>query len=187
MRKLFNKDVSGYIVTIILMINTAIFLFSEYPVSRREIRSHDGRLSVILAGIKTFDPSTTAIFVGPYTFYGYRQIMYYLPDYAVYQVDIRVTPTGDARKTFWGKNKETHLTDKINIPAQIQNLMIPIFLSDIAKMSLPEGLTIGEILPDFFLVSGPIRLIKAVYPEFNVDCSTGIPDDAAIRQFHDTL
>jgi Dolichyl-phosphate-mannose-protein mannosyltransferase len=185
LEKVFLKDVSGYIVTIILIINTAIFLFSEYPVSHYEIRTHDGKLSVMLSKIKTFDPSTTAIFVGPYTFYGYRQIMYYEPAYAVYQVDIRVTPTGDVRKNFWGKNKETHLTDKINIPPQIHNLMIPLFLNDMAEMSLPEGLTIGEILPDFFLVSGPVRLIKAVYPGLHIVFPMARIDDCAEGPFKD--
>ena len=183
--KVFIKDVSGYIVTIILIINTAIFLFSEYPVSHHEIRNHDGKLSVMLARIKTFDPSTTAIFVGPYTFYGYRQIMYYVPEYAVYQVDIRVTPTGEVRKTFWGKNKETHLTDKINIPEEIRNLIIPIFLSDMNKLSLPAGLTIGEILSDFFIISSPIGLIKDIYPGLHIVFATGRIDDYAEAPFKD--
>jgi hypothetical protein len=51
--------------------------------------------------------------------------------------------------------------------------MIPIFLSDMNILSLPAGLTISEILPDFFIVSGPVKLIKAIYPGLNVAFSTG--------------
>jgi hypothetical protein len=122
----------------------------------------------MFSGIKPSNPDTTAIFVQPYTFYGYRQIMYYLPEYRVYQVDVRITPTGAVRKTFWGKKKKTFLTDEITISEQIHEFIMPIFLSDMKKILTRNELATRELLNDLFIVSGPIHLIKEIYPELNI-------------------
>lgn len=172
LRKVFQKDIAVALTVIIIAVNAILFFLPQHFVSYREIRTHDRNLSTMIEGIKSFNPTTTAIFVEPYTFYGYRQIMYYLPEYRVYQVDVRVLPTGEVRKTFWGTDKQTYLSHEIIIPDEIDNFVIPIFLSDMKKISMRRGLTIRELLPEFFIVSGPIRFIREVYPDLNIRVRT---------------
>ncbi|OGW56221.1 MAG: hypothetical protein A2Y81_03845, partial [Nitrospirae bacterium RBG_13_43_8] len=103
-KQLIKKDLSKSIAFTIIIISVAIFFFTKYPVSNREIRNHDHNLSIMLSEIKTFKPDNTGIFVEPYIFYGFRHIMYYLPEYRIYLVDVRIAPTGERMKTFWGIN-----------------------------------------------------------------------------------
>ncbi len=77
----------------------------------------------LLDRIKSFDPSTTGVFVEPYLFYGYRHIMYYLPAYSVYDVDFRVSSSGETRKIFWGRNRETFLSDEILLSKNIRDFV----------------------------------------------------------------
>ena len=56
--------------------------------------------------------------------------MYYLPEYRVYQVDVRILPSGEERKTFWGMNRETFITDKIILPESIKMFLVPLIADD---------------------------------------------------------
>jgi hypothetical protein len=170
---IFKKDIAIALVSIVVTVNAFIFIFSRYPVSYQEIKTHDKTLSIMLAGIETFNPSATAIFVGPYIFYGYRQIMYYLPEYSVYQVDVRVLPTGETRKTFWGRNRQTFLSDQIRLPQVTTGFVIPLFLNDLNKVTIRKGVAAREILPQLYLVSGPLSLIQEIYPEIRIHPAYG--------------
>lgn len=168
LKALMKKDIFMPIAVIIIAINICIFFLSTYPVSYAEIRKHDKALSAILAGIRTFDPAKTAVFVRPYVFFGYRHIMYYLPEYSVYQVDIRVAPTGERRKTFWGVNRKTFLTEEIHLPENISNIVIPLISDDRDKVSGIKNLTIRKLLPQIYLAEGPAALLKEIYPELSI-------------------
>jgi hypothetical protein len=123
----------------------------------------------MLEGIKTFDPAKTAIFVGPYIFYGYRQIMYYLPRYYVYQVDVRVAPTGEVRKTFWGHNKETFLSKEIILPRSIDTFISPIIADDRNMVSRIKVVSVHQLQPiNMYLAYGNISLINDIYPELRI-------------------
>ena len=169
LKQVVKKDIYALIASAIIIINMGIFFLSKYPVSYGEIRTHDRDLSIMLAGIKTFDPLKTAIFVGPYISYGYRQIMYYLHEYRVYQVDVRVVPTGEVRKTFWGFNRETFLTDEVELPQNVDNFLTILIADDRNKVTGIEGLSIKNLqFTNIYIVSGHIFLIKDIYPELRL-------------------
>lgn len=162
----------GYLLPItltLIIINAFIFFYSSYPVSYKEIKNHDRYLEAMLEEIKSFNPSRTAIFVRPYIYYGYRQIMYYLPEYRVYQVDINIAPTGERRKIFWGMNRETSLTDEIILPNSIDNFITPLMYGDRKKTEGVSGVSIKR-LPDTdsYIASGHISLIKDIYRDLSV-------------------
>jgi len=169
LRQVVKKDVSALMAAVIIIFNACVFFLSNYPVTYSEIRTHDRNLSIMLEGIKTFDPARTAIFVGPYIFYGYRQIMYYLPEYRVYQVDTRVAPTGEVRKTFWGHNKETFLSKEIILPETISTFILPLIAEDKNKVSGIKNINIEQLKPiNLYLAYGHILLINDIYPELSI-------------------
>lgn len=149
-------------VMIIVVINIVIFFFSTYPVSYREIKGHDRELSTVLAGIQEFDPGKTAVIVRPYVFFGYRQIMYYLPEYYVYQVNIWSAPTGEKRRIFWGINRKTYLTEKISLPENISRIAIPVISDDKEMVSGIKGLNLKELLPNIYMAEGSAATLKDI-------------------------
>ena len=164
LKRLMKKDLAPLIASIIIVINTTMFFVYNY-VSYREIRTHDRDLSIMFDGIKSFPPENTAIFVEPYIFYGFRHIMYYLPEYRVYLVDVRITPTGERRKTSWGIHGETFLSNDVVIPPDVNMFIIPT-LTDIGdKVSRIKGASIKKLSSGMFIASGPIVLIQEIFPE----------------------
>ena len=102
-KKIIKKDIYIPVVMLVIVINLYVFIFSSNQASYREIKKHDNNLSIMLHNINLYDPTKTVVFVRePYIFYGFRQIMYYLPEFRVYQIDTAIAPTGEVRKTFWG-------------------------------------------------------------------------------------
>lgn len=169
LKKFLNKDFLLKVVIFVISINAILFLFINHPASYRAIKTHDKDLSIMLKEIKNYESSKVAIFVDPYTFYGYRHIMYYLPEYKVYQVDIRVAPTGEIRKIFWGVNRKTFLTDKIVLPENIKGFVAITISDDKDKVTGIDGINIKK-LPEteIYIASGPISLIKEIYPELGI-------------------
>ena len=168
LKQVIGKDISILSALAIIMINVSFFFFSNYQVTNREIRNHDLKLSIMLDGIKTFDHLKTAVFVEPYMFFGYRHIMYYLPEYWVYQINIGTAPTGEMRKTFWGVNKKTFLSDEVILPENINDFIIPAFSENIDKLSRFKGIKIRSLSSRIFIVSGPVDLISHIYPQLKV-------------------
>jgi uncharacterized membrane protein len=166
-KKILKRDFYFSIAFALIILNTFSFFLMKFPVSYEEIRTHDRDLSVMLASIKTFDPLKTAVFVRPYIYFS-RQIMYYQPKYRVYQVDVRIVPNGEIRKTFWGVNRETFLTDDIDLPENINNLVIPLLSDDRDKVSRVKGISIKSLSTDIFIASGSVELIRKIYPELKV-------------------
>lgn len=168
-KKVMKKDITSSIVFVIIIINLFIFFFSRYPISYQEIRTHDRNLSIMLDGIKKYDPCKTAIFIAPYSFYGYRHIMYYLPKYRVYQVDVRVAPTGEVRKTFWGHNWKTFLSEKVVLKEGIDTFIMPLIAEDRNKVKGIKGVHIEQLKPvNISIASGNISLIKVIHPELKI-------------------
>jgi predicted membrane-bound dolichyl-phosphate-mannose-protein mannosyltransferase len=168
-RQFFKRDLSIKIALFVISINTAFFFITSYPVTYREIQNHKKDLTIMLNEIKAFDSSRTAIFVGPYIFYGYRQIMHYLPEYRVYQVDVRFAPTGEGRKTFWGLNRETFLTDKIVAPDGIDSFISVLISEDKDKAKGANGISVQKLRDtNIYIASGDISLVNKIYPELMI-------------------
>ncbi len=167
LKKLFEKNSSIFIISILIVMNLLIFLTLKNPVAYSEISDYDQNLSLILNEIKLFDPSTTAVFVEPCISYGYRHIMYYLPEYRVFKVDVRVAPTGEIRKTFWGINRKTFLTDVIITPSDISSF-ISLLISKDNAMDI-NGVAVQKLKsPNISIASGDISLINKIYPELRI-------------------
>ncbi len=152
-------------ISSLLVINTCIFFFSNYPISYRKMKDNGRNLQVVLSNLKSLDPSDTAIFTGPYIYWGYRQIMYYLPDYVVYQMDYKKAPSGEIRKTFWGINKKTFVTSSICMPKKIKNFAVLLTTEDRKRIDGIQGIRIREISTDMCIASGEVRTLQHVYPQ----------------------
>jgi len=169
LKNVTKRDFIVPIVLAMVIFNLGIFLFSKYPVSYRIIRTHDHDLSIMIEGIRNYDPLKTAVLIGPYIFYGYRHIMYYLPDYVVYQIDIRTAQTGERREIFWGVNKETFLADEIVLPKNTDNLLCILVAEDKDKAKEIGNLTLTNLSStNIYIASGHISLIRHLYPELKV-------------------
>lgn len=165
-----NGRLLKLIASITVISNAGIFCFSGLPVSYEEIRNHDRDLSEMLGAVKKFDPSKTAVFVRPYSLFNFRHIMYYLPQYRVYQVDIRRLPTGEMRKIFWGTGRETFLTDEIILPENVDTFVVPLISEEKASVLGIRDISITDIktFAGLSLASGNVALIRKIYPELNV-------------------
>ena len=173
----YGKNAIPWIVIVLTTMNTILFFSLKTPVSYPWIIDHDRQLSLLLNDIRTFDADDTAIFVNNYIYYSYRHVMVYLPQYRVYNVDIRESSSGERRKTFWGIHGKTYLTDEITLPPNVRRFVSPLDIGDekYRKKKTYEyaGITIGQISPDLRLASGPIVLLKALYPDLRVTSTSG--------------
>ncbi len=166
---IFKKDLLALIMTILVVTNTFIFLALSLPASYPIIKNHDVDLPVLFNAIKSFEPLKTAVFVGPYIFFGYRHIMYYLPEYRVYQIDARTTSEGEERRTVWGFNGKTLLADEIHLPESIDTFVIPLIADDAKRVKGTEGVRIDNPgNSSIYLASGPFSLLKSLYPGLKV-------------------
>jgi hypothetical protein len=169
LNRVINKNIYNLFAAIILIVNACIFIFSTYPVSAVNIRTHDRDLSIMLDDIGKYDPLKTAIFTGPYIFYGYRQIMYYLPEYRVYLVDAKVSETGEIRKNFWGLNRETRLSEDIVFPERIDHFICALISEDASGRAETEGISIRH-LPgtEIYMAAGHITSINKLFPDLKI-------------------
>lgn len=167
-RKATNRDFRVALACGLIISNTFIFLFLNIPVSYQEIRNHDRRLSALLASFRAFDPSNTAIFARPSITYGFRHIMYYLPEYGVYLADIQKAETGEIGKEFWGTGRETFLTEGIVLPVNITRFAALLSDGEIKRTYGIKGLKVTEVAPSFQIASGPVGLLKELYPELRL-------------------
>ena len=168
-RKIMKKDLATSIIIAVIIVNSALFFFSKSPVSYQQIRKHNVNIPIMLNSIKAHKPDKTAIFIFTYWNYGYRQIMYYLPEYRVYQVDFNTLPTGKKRKTFWGFHRETFVTDEIILPENIDTFLMLLTVNDKNNLNMTGDIRIQYLLPlDMYLVSGDISLLEHILPELRV-------------------
>jgi hypothetical protein len=172
-KQIFKKDFYYLIASVLIILNTLSFFLLKFPVSYKEIRNHEHWFSIILNEIQKFDPERTVIFAEPYIYYGFRHIMYYLPAYYVYEVDFRISPSGEIRKIFWGRNRETFLSDEIILSKSTVEFVTPLVLTDINLKTLQfdsiQGLTVNKLYDtNIYLLSCNIRLTKSIYPQLRI-------------------
>jgi len=165
LQRLTGKNYHLALVLVVLLTNTGIFLLSSLPVSREEVKTHDRNISALIKELSTFNPKTTDLFIGPYSFYSYRHLMLYLPAFTVYQVDVRTNETGESRKQFGGANRKTFLTEKIR-PSKAIKLFATIFVdTPTDSPEIPHQLSVLRASSGLIIVSGPIDRICDLYPQ----------------------
>ena len=166
--KRFTYENSRNVLSATLIVSNAIFfLFLKNPVSFHEIREHDRTLPALLDSLRIFNPSKTVLFASTNIYYGFRHIMYYLPEYEVYQIDMRTATTGEIRKTFGGVHEETFLTSEIALPANITSFATLIIGGE-KRIYGTDALTTREVVPSIYLASGSLQLLNKVYPELRL-------------------
>jgi hypothetical protein len=168
----YGRKILLSIITAVVILNTAGFFLMDCSVSYRWIRTHDRNLSILLADTRTFDPEETAVFVNNLIYYSYRHFMVYLPEYRVYNVDVRTAATGDRRKTFGGVDGKTILQDVVPLHGDVTRFVTPIDVEDVKygerKMYESAGLTVRDVTPTMFVASGPVGMLVHVYPELRI-------------------
>lgn len=168
LKQIVRKDLTISIVVVVIVLNSSFFLFSTYPVSYGELRNHDRNLSLMLDSIRGYEPSKTAIFAGPHILFGFRQIMYYLPEYRTYQVDIRMARNGERRKTFWGVKRETFVTDELILPEAVCSFIIPlVFVDRNVFAPLPE-MKSKDLSPEISIASGDVSVLNKIFPNLRI-------------------
>jgi hypothetical protein len=176
LKERYGKNACPWIVFVLMVLNTAIFFSFKTPVSYPWIKHHDRELSLLLKDIRTFDPGETAIFVNNYIYYSYRHVMVYLPQYRVYNVDVRESSSGERRKTFWGIHGKTYLAEKIALPANVRQFVSPLDIGDGKywenKAYENAGINVKDISPNLRVASGPIGLMEYLYPNLRATSTT---------------
>ncbi len=162
--RITGRNFFAAIAVIVLLVNASLFLFSHYPVSRNEIHQHDRNLSVLFTSLETLNPSSTYLFMDHYL-YSYRHSMVYLPEYQVYQMDIRVRNTGKKRKLFFGKKGKTLFSESIEFPPNVNKFATLLVLENKNGITFPPGLSLRKLSNKSFIVSGPVERVVEVYPE----------------------
>ncbi|MGA7828421.1 MAG: glycosyltransferase family 39 protein [Geobacteraceae bacterium] len=163
--KLLGKSIHRILYSLVILINSAIFLFPHNALSRYGINDHDRDIDSIRNSLKRFNPETTIFFVGPYTFYSYRHLMLYLPEFTVFQVDTRTSSTGEKRKLFGGSKGSSFITDDLTIPKNIKSFAALTVADDKNIPKVSSKLSVKKVTPDFVIVSGQIRYLLLLYPE----------------------
>lgn len=171
----YGKKTYLSILAAVVVLNSASFLLvnsNKDQISYPWIRTHDRNLSILLADIKTFDPGETAVFVNDYIYYSYRHIMYYLPEYRVFNVDCILASTGEERKTFHGYHKKTYMSQGFPVPARIKYFIVPLSTGDEKYDERgsygKEGIVVRDLTPNLSVAAGPISLIRKIDPEVRV-------------------
>lgn len=162
-----GKNLFTGFISLIVIVNTLFFLYYPSKVSYPWIKTHDKVLQLLINGMKEFDPEYNIILSFPYLFYGYRQVMYYLPEFYTYVVDSMVSPEGDKRKIFGGKKGETFLTEYIVIGKNINGFISPILSEHINNIRQINEIETKEIFPGVYIIHGSKEQIKHVYPELS--------------------
>lgn len=164
LQRFTKKNLYPAMATLLILLNACWFILANSPVSYRAIANHDRELNLVLAEIGTFSSERTAIVVArPYGFFSFRHIMYYLPGYTVFQIDERVTPTGQKRKTFWGVNRVTHRTDGIDLPKRFDK--VAVLMEDKDCVNVGEGMESRRMMGDsgLCIVAGPVKLLNSIF------------------------
>jgi hypothetical protein len=185
LKRTVKIDFSVLVTALIICVNFYFFFFTGFPVSYNEIRNHGKRLTALLNEIRRFDAADTALFSLQYIFYGPKHFIYYLPEYHVYQVDVKVAPTGETRETFWGKDGQTFMDKTIILPGDIRHFLVTFILDDKDRVNGIRDITVREIQnTPFSIAHGDISLVKRIYPKLKMRSTAN--ETGQFRSAHDT-
>jgi hypothetical protein len=164
-KKYINRDIHYVLLLIIIGYFSLTFFFSSSQTSYKEITVHDRNLKTVVDILGRYDPDKTVIFTPNSIFYGYRQIMYHLPTYRVYQLDTMAGPMGEPRKIFWGYRGKTFLNDKIIINNNIDRYVL---------LAVGEE-NMKQVLEKYFIPNGDISI--EFFPSYNLFVVHGFTKD----------
>lgn len=168
---LINFNPLGAVTFIVILTNLYIFFCLQYGVSYPTIKEHDRSLSLVVNRFKALDPDTTVIFLYmKRIYYGLNHATYYLPQFAVYDPKVIPRPLADDKKIWSGFNGRTILTDKIVLPGKIKSFATLLYSDDMKQMPEKGPITIEQLTPDIYMVSGPLAYAAEVYPELSLQC-----------------
>ena len=168
LKRSFKREYLVPVASSLLMINIIIFVSGHSPVSLWHINNHERKLSAILAKVRIFDPLDTLIIADPNIFFGFSELMYYLPEYRVYQFDTTTTPSGEIRRTLWGINRQTFLTDELVLPLNITRFAAVLFAEDKNRVDGVQGMATRIVVPGLYIAAGPVGRLQSVFPEMKV-------------------
>ncbi len=172
LKGILKKDFLAPLLCLVMFTNLYFFFFTGFPVSFNEIRNHGNRLTALLNDIRNSDPADTALFSLPYVFYGPKHFIYYLPEYYVYQVDAKVAPNGETRKTFWGKDRITYQDETIILPEDIRHFTAMFISDDIDRAKGMSNITVRNIRDTpFSIVHGDSALVNRIFPRLKMRSS----------------
>jgi len=90
--------------------------------------------------------------------------MYYLPQYRVYQVDVTRSFSGEKRNIFWGLGRNTFVSKEAELTANIRCIATVLIDDDRKLVSGKKGIIMRPILPQIAVASGPIDIMRQIYP-----------------------
>jgi hypothetical protein len=160
---------------ILIASNLYLFIFSAYPFSAYCIRKHDQDLAVMIDHMKKFDPDTTTLFVEPHIFYGFRHIMYYLPDYLTYQANYNVAKDGQLRDFLGGINRQTFRAKTIDMPLKTTQFASLVHKGSVVQKFDPLGIQVDNLLQESYVASGNILFVNRLYPKLPLTFGRGMP------------
>ncbi|MBT0652956.1 ArnT family glycosyltransferase [Geomobilimonas luticola] len=168
LHRLVDHDITAALILVLLLINTGVFMYSSYMISWKTIKNHDRDIELMVEDMRSFDPNTTVFIGNNYVFYGFRQIMYYLPQYRTYQANASKSPSGKRRIIFCGFNRDTYLSEKIQLPTNIHNIATVLVGDDRKQVDSYKSIVIRQVLPHIAVASGPVGVMGKIYPNMTI-------------------
>jgi hypothetical protein len=87
----------------------------------------------------------------------------------VYQVDAKVAPSGETRKTFWGKDRRTYFDETIILPEDIRHFIAMFISDDIDRTKGIRNITVRQIRnTPFSIVHGDSALVNRIFPRLKM-------------------
>jgi len=143
-------------------------MYSSYMISWKTIKNHDRDIELMVEDMRSFNPDTTVFIGNNYVFYGFRQIMYYLPQYRTYQANASKSPSGKRRIIFCGFNRNTYLSEKMQLPTNIHNIATVLVGDDREQVDSYKDIVIRQVLPHIAVAFGPVGVIGKIYPNMTI-------------------
>ncbi|GFE58404.1 glycosyltransferase family 39 protein [Geobacter sp. AOG1] len=172
MSKEFNRlvghDITAALISVLMLVNTGVFMFSPYMISWETIRYHDRAIEIIVKDMQSFNPNTTIFIGNNYVFYGFRQIMYYLPQYRTYQANASKSPSGERRIIFCGFDRNTYLSKNMQLPTNIHNIATVLVGDDREQVSGYKNIVIRQVLPHIAVAFGPVGVMRKIFPNMTI-------------------
>jgi 4-amino-4-deoxy-L-arabinose transferase-like glycosyltransferase len=156
------KPVFLGMMSLLLLFNLSLFLFSSIGTSAMEIRNHDVRLNGILDKIqKEFSPTNTIIVSRPYFLYSSWHTAYYLRDFASYLEGHQYPEPEDSLKIFQNKGPFS-LVSETTSPKNVDYFVYLIDPDDLEERDFAEahGLHRIDLDADTFFYYSEYETVK---------------------------
>lgn len=170
-----RKHIYNAVACLFCAINMVCFLFVDSPVSYRNITRQDHDLKIVLENLRTYNSLNTVLFSEEYLFFGFRHLMYYLPEYKTFMVDIGSDKKIKSRNIFYGVHGKTFRARSVFIENDNTEFAALCMIGRSWKNSPGDGdINVKQLTPSLSVASGPVRFLNRIYPglEERIDIST---------------